>query len=264
MLTRLFPVITLTLLSGCTLINGEQYHNETLSAIEKANSQNADQYDSMSRQFEKQAKTMDALQKQVKKLEKKIIRFETEAIKEIRKKPEPMIVSAPKSSTPSHSITLGEIEKITLNSIDQSFDARVDTGAATSSLNAIDIEFFERNGKKWVRFHLDKESKENDEKGSSKQKTTPKVAEEKNNSTWIEAPILRFVKIRQSNNEELQRRAVVELWVRLGKIHEKAQFTLADRSQMNHPVLLGREFIRDIAVVDVSKKYLHTSVSGKE
>jgi hypothetical protein len=47
---------------------------------------------------------------------------------------------------------------------------------------------------------------------------------------------------------------VIELWVKLGKIHEKAQFTLADRSQMSHPVLLGREFIRDIAVVDVSKK----------
>ena len=218
----------------------------------------------MSRQFEKQAKTMDALQKQVKKLEKKIIRFEAEAIKEIRKKPEPVIVPAPKSSTPSHSITLGEVEKVTLSSINQSFDARIDTGAATSSLNAIDIEFFERNGKKWVRFHLDKKSKENNKKENSKQEKSSNTAEESDNSTWIEAPILRFVKIRQSNNDELQRRAVVELWVKLGKIHEKAQFTLADRSQMNHPVLLGREFIRDIAVVDVSKKYLHTGVSGKE
>lgn len=56
----------------------------------------------------------------------------------------------------------------------------------------------------------------------------------------------------------MERRAVVELWVRLGKIHEKTQFTLADRSQMTHPVLLGREFIRDIAVVDVSKQYIQT------
>ena len=263
MLTRLFPVITLTLLSGCTLINGEQYHNETLSAIEKTNNQNADQYSNMSRQLEQQAKTMDAMQKQVEKLEKKITRFEAQAIKEIRKKPEPLIVPAPTSSTPSHSITLGEIEKVTLNSINQSFDARVDTGAATSSLNAVDIEFFERNGKKWVRFHLDKNTAENDEKENSKQ-ASQETAKDSENSTWIEAPILRFVKIRQSNSEEMQRRAVVELWVKLGKIHEKAQFTLADRSQMNHPVLLGREFIRDIAVVDVSKKYLHTGVAGKE
>ncbi|HAS3930067.1 TPA: ATP-dependent zinc protease, partial [Vibrio cholerae] len=114
------------------------------------------------------------------------------------------------------------------------------TGAATSSLNAVDIEEFERNGKNWVRFHL---------------------ADEKNPKTeanWIEAPVLRYVRIRQSTNDNTERRAVVELWVKLGSIHEKAQFTLADRSQMTHPVLLGREFIRDIALVDVSRKYIQT------
>lgn len=66
------------------------------------------------------------------------------------------------------------------------------------------------------------------------------------------------MRIRQSTNENTERRAVVELWVKLGSIHEKAQFTLADRSQMTHPVLLGREFIRDIALVDVSRKYIQT------
>lgn len=34
---------------------------------------------------------------------------------------------------------------------------------------------------------------------------------------------------------------------------KKAQFTLADRSQMDYPVLLGREFFKDIALVDVGK-----------
>ena len=77
---------------------------------------------------------------------------------------------------------------------------------------------------------------------------------------WIEAPVVRFVKIRQSTNDQTERRAVIELWVKVGKIHEKAQFTLADRSQMSHPVLLGREFIKDIALVDVSKKYVQTEV----
>lgn len=66
------------------------------------------------------------------------------------------------------------------------------------------------------------------------------------------------MKIRQSTADDLDRRAVVELWVKVGKIHEKAQFTLADRSHMNHPILLGREFIRDIALVDVSRTYIQT------
>jgi hypothetical protein len=77
---------------------------------------------------------------------------------------------------------------------------------------------------------------------------------------WIEAPVVRYVKIRQSTNDQTERRAVIELWVKVGNIHEKAQFTLADRSQMSHPVLLGREFIKDIALVDVSKKYVQTEV----
>ncbi len=87
------------------------------------------------------------------------------------------------------------------------------------------------------------------------------LADEKNPKTeanWIEAPVLRYVRIRQSTTDNTERRAVVELWVKLGSIHEKAQFTLADRSQMTHPVLLGREFIRDIALVDVSRKYIQT------
>lgn len=137
---------------------------------------------------------------------------------------------------------LGGIEKVSIDSIKQSFDARVDTGATTSSLNAVDVKEFERDGKNWVKFHLDDKAQA--------------VEDQK----WIEAPVVRYVKIRQSTNDQAERRAVIELWVKVGNIHEKAQFTLADRSQMSHPVLLGREFIKDIALVDVSKKYVQTEV----
>ncbi|CDU09802.1 hypothetical protein VDIAB_270539 [Vibrio diabolicus] len=89
------------------------------------------------------------------------------------------------------------------------------------------------------------------------------VNPKKEKNTWIEAPVIRYVKIRQVTSEELERRAVVELWVRVGKIHEKAQFTLADRSHMNHPILLGREFMRDIALVDVSRTYIQTDEDKK-
>ncbi|EED27846.1 hypothetical protein VPMS16_1627 [Vibrio sp. 16] len=170
--------------------------------------------------------------------------FKDEIMAEVKIKNKPVVIPAPApvKATPTHQIVLGEVEKVTIDAIKQAFDARVDTGAATSSLNAVDIEEFERNGKNWVRFHLSDGE-------------TPLTEE-----NWIESPIIRYVKIRQSTNDEVERRAVIELWVKLGKIHEKAQFTLADRSQMSHPVLLGREFIRDIAVVDVSKKYIHTDV----
>ncbi|EGA68496.1 hypothetical protein VISI1226_09219 [Vibrio sinaloensis DSM 21326] len=242
MLTRLTPVVALVLLSGCSLTKGEQYHNETLAAIQASESNFTTQLESLSLQVSNQNDYIENLEAQLETMDREIQTFKKEIMAEVKIKNEPVVIPAPAPVpvTPSQQIALGEVEKVTIDAIKQSFDARVDTGAATSSLNAVDIEEFERNGKNWVRFHLADGETPMDE------------------NNWIEAPIIRYVKIRQSTNEDVERRAVVELWVKLGKIHEKAQFTLADRSQMSHPVLLGREFIRDIAVVDVSKKYIHT------
>ncbi len=194
-------------------------------------------------QLSEQSIHIGSLESQVDKLNDELRTFRTEAMTEVKKPKDPIIVQSPPSAapTPTHDLILGSIERVTIDSIQQTFDARIDTGAATSSLNAIDIKEFERNGEDWVRFHLADNTKSEEEK-----------------KIWIEAPVLRYVKIRQSTADDLARRAVVELWVKVGKIHEKAQFTLADRSHMNHPILLGREFIRDIALVDVSRSYVQT------
>lgn len=242
MLTRLTPIVAIALLSGCALTKGEQFHNETLTSIQASENKISTQLENLSLQLGEQEKYIESLESKIATLDKEILRVRRDVIREVKKKNAPVIVPAPEpvQATPTYEIVLGEVERVTIDAIKQSFDARVDTGAATSSLNAIDIEEFERNGDNWVRFHLSDGE-------------TPPTEE-----NWIEAPIVRYVKIRQSTTDELERRAVVELWVKLGKIHEKAQFTLADRSQMTHPVLLGREFIRDIAVVDVSKTYIHT------
>lgn len=248
MLKRLSPVVALAVLSGCTLTNSEQYHQETLAAIQASETNLTNKISSLELQLSSQSGYIESLEGQIKSLNGELLSFKKEAITEIKKERKPVILPAPVPTPPqpSHEVVLGSIEKVTIDSINQTFDARVDTGAATSSLNAVDIEEFERNGKNWVRFHLSDEQN---------------VAGDDN---WIEAPVLRYVKIRQSTNDDSERRAVVELWVKVGKIHEKAQFTLADRSQMSHPVLLGREFIRDIAVVDVSRQYIFTGNNKKK
>ena len=43
---------------------------------------------------------------------------------------------------------------------DVTFDARIDTGAAVSSISAKDITEFERNGKRWYRFTIEANEKE--------------------------------------------------------------------------------------------------------
>lgn len=247
MFTRLAPVIAVSLLSGCALTNSEQYHQETLTAINTSEAELTNKITNLELQMSNQSDYIDSLEGDIKALSKQIASFKKVTLEKLNEKPEPVEPTPVPLPTPMpDNIILGEIEKVTIDSIKQTFDARVDTGAATSSLNAVDIEQFERNGKNWVRFHL-----------SDGEKTLDA-------DNWIEAPIIRFVKIRQSTSEDVERRAVIELWVRVGKIHEKAQFTLADRSQMSHPVLLGREFIRDIAVVDVSRKYIHTEDKQKQ
>ncbi|MFT6928324.1 MAG: hypothetical protein ACJAZP_003975 [Psychromonas sp.] len=139
---------------------------------------------------------------------------------------------------------LGQTEWVYVSAIKRNFRARVDTGATTASISATDIERFERDGEKWVRFNLDNE----------------KNTEPQN----IEARIVRFVSIIQANDPgEKDSRLVVNLHVRIGGVVGETEFTLTDRTHMEYPILIGRTFLQDVAVVDVSKEYLHTKFVEK-
>lgn len=132
-------------------------------------------------------------------------------------------------------LLLGSAEWVWLKPAEMVLRARIDTGAATSSLSTANVEKFERDGKNWVRFDLVQEG----------------LA-----SINLEARLLRTVKIRQASMQHGERRYVVRLALQLGDFVEEAEFTLADRANMRYPILLGREFLRDVAVVDVAKKYI--------
>jgi hypothetical protein len=242
MYKRLASLVAIGLLSGCSTVNHQELHQNTISAIQESEARLDNKLTNLTLQLSNNADYIDSLETEVIALAK-----EVEALKQAQlgeeqseKQNKPLPILAPKASSATP-VVLGSVEQVHLDILDRSFDARVDTGAVTSSLSASDIQAFERDGKQWVKFKLldDKSSKENDR--------------------WIEAPVIRHVKIRQSTSDKMERRAVVELWIRVGKIHEKAQFTLADRSQMTHPILLGREFIKDIALVDVSQQYILSS-----
>ncbi len=153
---------------------------------------------------------------------------------------EPMETNTAVVTTNRDVITLGAVERISLRGVEQSFDARVDTGATTSSIDAQNIKEFERNGKKWVKFHISD------------------LVDEQGELLWLEVPVLRYANVRQVNSEEAQKRPVVLLTMQLGELREKVEFTLTDRSQMVHSVLLGREFLKDIALVDVSREYVQS------
>ncbi|WP_375753514.1 ATP-dependent zinc protease [Vibrio sp. HN007] len=250
MKTTVLSLVVLSLLSGCTLTNGEKYSKDTIDAIQQSET-NLNQklsiinlaVSNQSDYIESLEDEVVALKQEMVYLEQKIEQDNAKASGQSQKKAQPAenknVSSLSQTTVSDELIVLGAIESVTIDSLDKSFDARIDTGAKTSSLNAIDLQEFEREGKTWVRFHLNEPS-------------APKGEQD-----WIEAPVQRYVNIRQVSSEnKLEKRPVIELWVKIGNIHEKSQFTLADRSHMSHSILLGREFIKDIAVVDVSKRFL--------
>ncbi|PKF79501.1 ATP-dependent Zn protease [Vibrio sp. vnigr-6D03] len=245
MLKKVAALAVITALSGCSLIDGDKYSQSTQAAIQQSETNLTNQLHSYSAQIDKQNDQINYLSIELSNLNNEVAKLRQDQAAQFKKLKAKKTTSEPPKQAkpviePSQTIVLGGIEKVKVDTIKQQFDARVDTGAATSSINAVDIQEFERNGKTWIKFHI------------SDDKTA------KEDQLWIESPVIRYAKIRQSTSEETERRPVVELWVQVGKIHEKAQFTLADRSQMSHPILLGREFIQDIALVDVSKSYLQS------
>ncbi len=132
---------------------------------------------------------------------------------------------------------IGAIEWIYMNPPADHFRARVDSGVETSSLSAKDVVEFERDGDDWVRFTFDHEETD-----------TP---------VDFELPIKRVVLVRQPPYDDPDRRVVVELDIRLGEQLQATEFTLTNRSSMTYPVLLGRAFLMDLYVVDVSQTYTH-------
>ncbi len=148
------------------------------------------------------------------------------------------LVQSSEATAPIDKLVIGSEELVLLSDLQNKYKARIDTGATTSSLNATDIVEFERDGKKWVRFNFSQAID--------------------NETQIIEAKIARTILIRQANNNEPTRRPIIELPVQLGEIKMLTEFTLADRSHMTFPVLLGRTFLKDIVMVDVARTYTLT------
>lgn len=128
---------------------------------------------------------------------------------------------------------IGEVETVRLPEFKSTFEARIDTGATTCSIDASDIKNFERDGRKWVSFKI--KSRTSDEQKS------------------FELPVVRVVPIKRHGMPDQQRFSVM-LNIKIGHLTLEREFTLTDRSEFEYPVLIGRNLLSGIAVVDVTRK----------
>jgi hypothetical protein len=140
-----------------------------------------------------------------------------------------------KEITRNKQIVAGWLEYVVLEPWQIKLRAKLDTGAKTSSLHAIDIERFTQNGAPWVRFLTE----------DKKKGVTLKP---------VELPVKRDVKIK-SHHKDAASRPVVELQFCLnGDLYEE-EFSLVDRSRFNYPILLGRRVLKQSILVDASMTF---------
>lgn len=136
--------------------------------------------------------------------------------------------------TSDDKILVGELERIWVDPPGMTMVARIDTGAQSSSLTAENIVEFERDGDDWVRFDV--------------------VIEDR--STTLEREVVRYVRVVQQADPEGTRRPVVSMRLLLGNVQDSFEFTLADRSHLDYQSILGRNFLTDLALVDVGRQFV--------
>lgn len=132
---------------------------------------------------------------------------------------------------------IGRIEKIGFPNwaIDQ-LDAKVDTGAYTSSLHCHKISVVSKTDGEYVHFSLF------DPEHPSYQ------------DRIFESKLVKIRKVKSSNGTVQKRYTIKEIARFCGK-NRAIELTLTDRSAMKYDLLLGRKFLEHF-LVDVSKKYL--------
>ncbi|EAZ97734.1 ATP-dependent zinc protease [Marinobacter sp. ELB17] len=132
--------------------------------------------------------------------------------------------------------TLGFVEWVVMQDTGVRLKARLDTGAKTSSLHAVNVEEFDKGDERWVSFQLPLGDHE-DQPSEGKISHDEVVLE-------FELPVERVVLVKRKGAPS-QRRYVVNMdFCVSGEVHT-TQFSLADRAKFSYPVLLGRRFMSD-------------------
>jgi hypothetical protein len=144
------------------------------------------------------------------------------------------------NSSSKEKLLIGRKEDVNLPDLKlKAIDAKIDTGAYSSSIHCHHIKLAKRDGRQVLKFKLLDPEHENYQK---------RVFVFKNFKT---------TKVKSSNGKS-ENRFVIKTNVEIFDKKFKTEFTLTDRSDMKYPILLGRKFIKQGFIVDVNKYDLAT------
>jgi len=132
---------------------------------------------------------------------------------------------------------IGRTERVRVIPGDFIFDARIDTGANTSSLGVDSFEIINEDGQEWIEVVIDGKKSKHE--------------------------IVKYIHIKE-HGEEAKKRPVIQVRLILGEVSESVNVTLADRSNFKYNLLVGRNFLHDRFIVDVSLRYTVEPMPYKE
>ncbi len=117
--------------------------------------------------------------------------------------------------------------------------AKIDTGARTSSLHAHVLEDFLRGDERFVRFAVD-------------------WGGVRHHCEAVHVDLRGIT----SSNGDTQRRFVIKTPLTIGNLTFRAEISLANRSQMQFPMLIGRTALRRRMVVDSGHSWLQSPANA--
>lgn len=134
----------------------------------------------------------------------------------------------------SRVLEAGWVEWVTLGDQRHRFEAKLDTGADTSSLHAIKIREIVKSGRQHIEFL---------------------TLSKKAGAIKFVAPFVRYALIRRHGLVSAKR-PVVLLPVCLGGVRRNTEFSLVDRSKFQYRVLIGRSFLSGLFSVRSGLKHI--------
>ena len=138
-------------------------------------------------------------------------------------------------------VITGWVEKVRIDNQNFEVKAKLDTGARTSSIHARDIKSYKKDGKRWVKFTL-------------------VLTDNKDITHKLQMDMPRSRRTNIKNHDGVHdKRHVVDFDICFNGQMYTTEFTLADRTEYIYDVLLGRQFLKKIAVVDSNQIFLTTT-----
>lgn len=129
--------------------------------------------------------------------------------------------------------TIGWIEHVRIQPENLVLKAKIDTGADNSSVHADNIEVYEKDGKKRVRFTIENKQGE---------------------SARFDLPLVRIANIKRKGAEPLKR-PVVHMSLCIGDTLKNASVNLANRGNFKYRMLIGRSYLKDTFLVNSANQY---------